>query len=261
MIWAQQIVCEWVSVFFFFLPVFITVKILTWPHSVIPNLPSHNTETGTLFMNTHFSILVSNLITSKGAFFLLLFVLEPPVWFVTGQSRAFSVLLVHRGRRFSRKAWIPSCPSRSARLSTMTAVAVAYAASRACAICLWKAAFPRATTGRLESQIRRAMASVSSSKHSSRTTLLTSPCSKASCAVIGRPVNNISIATWRKDDRVQDARWKKTKGLKFSRVEIHLSRNSSSNGHSWSRAEQADVHAGSREAWLVRRHGNIATGN
>ena len=54
------------------------------------------------------------------------------------QSWAFSTLWLHTGLRFSMKARIPSCPSVSARLSTITLEAVAYAASRPWAICLWK---------------------------------------------------------------------------------------------------------------------------
>ena len=61
---------------------------------------------------------------------------------------------------------------------------------------LWNVAFPRATTGRLASHTRRAMANVSSSSRSSGTTLLIRPCSKASWAEMGDPVNSISMATW-----------------------------------------------------------------
>lgn len=48
--------------------------------------------------------------------------LPPPQ---SAHSCAFSVLFVHAGFRFSRKALMPSWPSRRARLSTMTREAVA----------------------------------------------------------------------------------------------------------------------------------------
>lgn len=60
----------------------------------------------------------------------------------------------------------------------------------------WNVAFPRATTGRLAWHTRLAIANVSSSSCSSGTTLLTRPCSKASWAEMGVPVNSISMATW-----------------------------------------------------------------
>jgi len=72
------------------------------------------------------------------------------------------------------------------------------------AVYLWKVALPRATTGRLAWQTRRAMARVVSSRPSSGTTRLTRPWSKASRAEMGAPVNSISMATSEDTGKMED---------------------------------------------------------